>query len=169
MVANDLLIARLVQGSVSDGLLQVAERVLVGGGFKFAKTAQRHCRNGSGYELEEMAEGIDGAGVLIGAVLQQAQVPPALIPVGFELLGLGVELDGKRKILLVAGGSGTGGEVVELRWRLRRGGCFLRDTHLTRDWKRGNSRTRSKRPLAAARGKREIATFCLECRAKSVM
>ena len=73
-----------------------------------------------------MSEGVDGAGVLVSAVLQGAEVPPALLPVGFELLGLGVELDGEGQVLLVAGGGGAGSQIVEL------GGRSLRSDGHTR-------------------------------------
>ena len=73
-----------------------------------------------------MIESVDGGGVLVGAVLHQAEVPPTLIPVGFELLGLGVELDGERQILLVAGGCGAGGQIVKLGGRLLGRGGYMR-------------------------------------------
>ena len=114
VVANDLFVVRLIESSVRDGLLEIAERVVVGAGFKFAKTAQRHGGDGGGHQLQQVGEGVDGAGELIGAVLEDAEIPPALLPVGLELLGLGVELDGEGQVLLVAGGGGAGGQVVEL-------------------------------------------------------
>jgi len=54
--------------------------------------------------------------------LQDAQVPPALLPVRFQLFGLGVKLNGKREVLLVAGGGGAGGDFVESGGSLANGG-----------------------------------------------
>ena len=62
-----------------------------------------------------MIKGIDGACVLVGAVLEDAEVPPAFLPRRVELLGLCVELDGEGQISLVAGGCGTPSEVGKLR------------------------------------------------------
>jgi len=118
--ADDLLVAGLVGGSVSDGLVEVAEGVVVGCGFELAESSESHGGDGGGDELEEMGEGIDGGGVLIGAVLEDAEVPPAFLPAGVEALGFSVELNGEGEVLLVAGGGGSGGDVGES------GGGFLR-------------------------------------------
>jgi hypothetical protein len=54
-------------------------------------------------------------GKSVGKVLQQAQVEPALGPIGLELLGLPVKFDRQGKVPLLACGGGAGGQVFKLR------------------------------------------------------
>lgn len=123
---------------MSDGLLEIAERAVVGGGFKLTEAAQREGGDGGGGKLEEMGKGVDCAGILVGAVLQDAKVPPAFLPIRLDLLGLGVELDGEGQVLLVARGGGTGCEVFERSGGLPGGRRLLREGDRMRGAERGN-------------------------------
>jgi hypothetical protein len=100
--ADDLGVTRLIGSAVSRRLLQVAERVLIGGGFLFAEPAQGHGRRGRGLQLGQPVEGFDGLRVLVCLVLQKAEIEPSLSPVGFELLGFRVEVNSFGDVALIA-------------------------------------------------------------------
>jgi hypothetical protein len=43
-IADNRLVVRLVGGAFPDGLVEIAKRIVIGGGFKLAKAAQGHHR-----------------------------------------------------------------------------------------------------------------------------
>ena len=80
MVAEDLRVAGIVRGSQSEGALDIAQRRFILAKLKFAKPAQGGCRRGIGHQTEVVSEGVFGLSVIVGAVTELAEIPPAVGP-----------------------------------------------------------------------------------------
>jgi hypothetical protein len=80
VVAEDLRVAGIVRGSQGEGALHIDKRRFILAELKFAEPAQSRGGRGIGHETEIMGEGVFGLRVVVGAVTQLAEVPPAVRP-----------------------------------------------------------------------------------------
>ena len=81
---------------------------------KFAEPAQGSCGRGIGHQTEVVGEGVFGLGVIVGAVAELAEIPPAVGPGRIEAQGLRVEIGGASNIAGLAGGVGIGFQLSKL-------------------------------------------------------
>src|ERR1700679_1918174 len=117
--ANDLLVVRIVGRAMQNRLLQIAQRVVIRAGVKLTQSPQSHDWRNAGLELKETGESRRGVRILIGAVVEQAEIKPSLSPIRFLLHGLLIEIDCRWQIPGVACGSCTLREFVKRRGALR--------------------------------------------------
>src|SRR6201998_3956476 len=101
MEANDLLVSRLFRCSLLDALLNIAERIIVGAGFEFRQSTQGESRTSVWLKLQKMIERINCGSEAVGTVLKQADVEPALGPVGLCRYGLAIEFNCEWDVLLI--------------------------------------------------------------------
>src|SRR5579863_8107734 len=142
MESDDLLIAGFTGRTHLDSLVEIAQSVVKGLGFKLAQAAQRERLGRIGLKREKMVEGRDGRWEVVREVLQQAQVKPSFSPAGIESFCLPIELNGQGQIVLIAGGGGTRGQVIELRAGLLRLGVPARNLEKQKQEQQDSSRRR---------------------------
>jgi hypothetical protein len=115
VVAEDLGVTGVVGGPESQGVLHIAQRWLKLAELEFAEAAEGGCGGGIRHETEVMVERVDGLHIVIDAVAELAEVPPAIRPGGVDKEGMGVQVGGASDFAGLAGGVGIGSELIEGR------------------------------------------------------
>ena len=73
---------------------EMDQRICVIFGFILRKSQEIPSQSEFGIQFNQLLEGRNRLGIMIGVIVQAAQIPPAFIPVGPDLHGAPIEADG---------------------------------------------------------------------------
>jgi hypothetical protein len=107
-------------------LLQVEQRVFVVRDFKFTKAKKSPGRANPGVTGNQVVEGGNRIAIVVGVVVDGAEIPPSFIPFGTQLESQFVVPNGLVDVAGVTSGGSIGGKLVEDRGLVGRGLCRAR-------------------------------------------